>query len=168
MVEKLKTEFEVTGFFYNPNIHPREEYDFRVEELGKISEKMGWKSVVGEYDDDNWFRLVKGHEKDPERGDRCTICFDMRFDPVFRHAKENGFDLVASTLSISPYKNTSQINDSGERMSEKYGVAFLPENFKKRDGYHIGKKMSVDLGIIHQNYCGCAYSKLERDKKLGK
>jgi len=124
--------------------------------------------VVAGYDDKNWFNLVKGHEEDPERGERCAICFAMRLDRVFRYAKENGYDRVASTLSISPYKNTSQINEAGDRLSVKYGIEFLPENFKKKDGYNIGKKMSMDLGIVHQNYCGCVYSKRDRDRKLKK
>ncbi len=168
VVEKLREEYDVTGFFYNPNIHPVEEYNFRVEELNKISERLGWKTVIADYEIEEWFQLVKGHENDPERGRRCNICFDMRLDKVFKYAKLKEFDIVTSTLSISPYKNTVQINSSGEKMSKKYGVEFLPENFKKKDGFNIGKKMSMDLGIVHQDYCGCIYSKRDRDNKLKK
>jgi len=168
VIEKLREEFDVTGFFYNPNIHPVEEYDFRVEELTKISNKLGWETIISDYDVKEWFRLVRGHEDDPERGERCTICFDMRFEKVFKYAEENGFDCVASTLSISPYKNTAQINRSGNILSENFRVAFLPENFKKKDGFNIGKKMSIDLGIVHQDYCGCIYSKRDRENKLRK
>ncbi len=168
VVRKLMEEYDVTGFFYNPNIHPEEEYKFRVDELKKISEKLNWKIIISDYDDKRWFKLVKGHEKDPERGERCTICFDMRFNKLFEYGESKGFDIVASTLSISPYKNISQINEVGFSKSRKFNVEFLPENFKKKDGFNIGKKMSVDLGIIHQNYCGCIYSKLERESKLKK
>lgn len=166
--EKLKEEYDVTGFFYNPNIHPKREYEMRVEESNKISEKLGWETIISEYDVKEWFRLVKGHGNDPERGDRCTICFEMRFEKVFEFAAENGFDVVASTLSISPHKNTAQINESGYRMSVKYNVDFLPENFKKRDGFNIGNKMSMEHGIVHQNYCGCVYSRRDRNVRLKK
>jgi len=168
VVKKLREEYDVTGFFYNPNIHPAEEYKFRVDELKKISKKLDWKIVISDYEDKKWFGLVKGHEKDPERGGRCTICFDMRFFKLFEYAKIHEFNIVASTLSISPYKRIDQINDSGFSLSEKYSIEFLPENFKKKDGFNIGKKMSLDYGIIHQNYCGCTYSKLDRELKLKK
>ncbi len=168
VIERLRENFDVTGFFYNPNIHPAKEYEFRVDELKKVSEKLGWKNVISNYEDAKWFQLAKGHENDPERGERCSICFDMRFEKVFEYAKQNGFDMVASTLSISPYKNIVQINSSGQKMSEKYEVEFLPENFKKRDGFNIGKKMSMDLGIVHQDYCGCVYSMRDRDRKREK
>ena len=164
--EKLREDYDVTGFFYNPNIHPREEYEMRAEELIRISKKLGWESVISDYEVEKWFELVKGHELDPERGERCTICFNMRFDKVFEFAAEHGYDVVASTLSISRYKNAIQINDSGSEKSKVYKINFLPENFKKKDGFNIGKKMSMDLGIIHQNYCGCVYSKRDMDSKL--
>ncbi len=164
--EKLRKIYDVTGFFYNPNIHPVKEYELRKEELIKISEKLGWDTVVSDYDVKEWFNKIKGHENDPERGERCTLCFAMRFDRAFAYAKSNGFDIVASTLSISPYKNTHQINGVGEAMSEKYGVEFLPENFKKKDGFNIGKKMGIELGIKHQNYCGCVYSRRDRLRKI--
>ena len=166
VIEKLREDYDVTGFFYNPNIHPVAEYEFRVEELKKISEKLGWKTVISDYEDREWFRLTAGHESDPERGERCSICFEMRLEKVFGYAAGNGYELVASTLSISPYKNTAQINESGRKVSDKYKVAFLPENFKKKDGFRIGKIMSMDLGIVHQNYCGCIYSKMDREKKI--
>lgn len=168
VIENLREQYDLTGFFYNPNIHPHEEYDFRVDELKKIADRLGWGIVIAEYEVEKWFKLVEGYEDDPERGERCTICFDMRFDKVFEYAKLKGFDIVASTLSISPYKNTAQINASGERAAEKHVIEFLPENFKKKDGFNIGKKMSMDLGIVHQNYCGCIYSKRDRENKLKK
>ncbi len=166
--EKLKKDYDVTGFFYNPNIHPIKEYEMRAEELKKISKKLGWKTIISEYDVKEWFKLIRGHEKDPERGERCSICFNMRFEKVFAYAVDNGYDIVASTLSISPYKNTIQINDAGSEKSEKYGIDFLPENFKKKNGYNIGKKMSMEHGIVHQNYCGCVYSRRDRNNKLKK
>ncbi|MEN8152401.1 MAG: epoxyqueuosine reductase QueH [Acidobacteriota bacterium] len=168
VVRKLMEEYDVTGFFYNPNIHPVKEYEFRVEETKKVAEKLNWKVILSEYDIKNWFKLIRGHEKDPERGERCSICFNMRFDKVFQYAKENDFDMVASTLSISPYKAIDQINREGYLLSRKYGVDFLPENFKKRDGFKIGTVMSHDLGIKHQDYCGCVFSLRDRNRQLKK
>lgn len=168
VIEKLRVEYDVTGFFYNPNIHPEKEYNFRVEETGKVAEKLKWKVIIAEYDLKNWFTRVKGHEKDPERGERCSICFNMRFEKAFEYAKNNGFDIVASTLSISPYKVTDQINREGFRLSKKYGIDFLPENFKKKDGFKTGKIMSQNLGIIHQDYCGCVFSRQDRFRRTKK
>ena len=168
VIEKLREEYDVTGFFYNPNIHPVEEYLFRVRELEAVALRLGWNTVIPEYDDHEWFRMTEGLGDEPERGKRCRVCFDLRFERTFEHAKNNVFDIVASTLSISPYKNTAQINESGKTAAEKYGIEFLPENFKKRNGFMIGKKMSVEHGIKHQDYCGCIYSKRDRDEKTRK
>jgi len=166
--EKLKEEYDVTGYFYNPNIHPEKEYMFRLEETKIVSKKLGWKMVYGDYDLKRWFELTKGHGDDPERGERCSICFNMRFEKAFEYAKSNNFDYVTSTLSISPYKVTDQINREGFLFEKMYGVKFLPENFKKKNGYNIGRKMGAELGIKHQNYCGCVYSRRDRMRKINK
>jgi len=162
VVKRLQEEYDVTGFFYNPNIQPKAEYDFRVEELRKIADRLGWKVIIGDYEMLEWFQAVKGLEREPERGKRCSVCFRMRLGKAFELAKREGFDIVASTLSISPYKSTPQINAEGEALSLEYGIDFLPENFKRQNGFNIGKKMAMDLGIRHQNYCGCVYSKVEK------
>ena len=163
--QKLAVDYDVTCFFYNPNIHPLGEYESRKKELERIAAANQWTVVYADYDTNQWFQLVKGHEKDPERGERCSICFYMRLEKTFVYAKTNGFDIVTSTLSISPYKVTRQINAEGEKLSRTFGIEFLPENFKKKDGYNIGKKMAMEMGIKHQNYCGCIYSKKERKQK---
>ena len=165
---KLSEEYEVTCFFYNPNIHPAGEYESRKKELQRIAQQNHWNVVYADYNIKEWFSLVKGHEKDPERGPRCSICFHMRLEKTFEYARENGFEVVTSTLSISPYKVTRQINAEGEKLSRAFNIQFLPENFKKKDGYNIGKKMAVEMGIKHQNYCGCVYSKIERNRKIRK
>ena len=162
VVEQLREEYDVAGFFYNPNIQPRKEYDFRVAEVRKIAERLGWDVIVGDYDMMEWFAAVKGLEHEPERGKRCSVCFRMRLRKTFELARERGFDIVTSTLSISPYKATKQINAEGEALSREFGIEFLPENFKKRNGFTIGKKMAMEMGIQHQNYCGCVYSKVEK------
>jgi len=164
--EKLRKEYDVTGFFYNPNIHPFKEYEFRRIELEKISNKLGWKVVYSDYEIKKWFDLTRGYEKEPERGKRCPICFNMRLRKTFEYAKLNGFDMVASTLSISPYKVTDQINQEGLKLSKEFDIEFLAENFKKKNGYNIGRKMAAEHGIKHQNYCGCVFSKVERLLKI--
>jgi predicted adenine nucleotide alpha hydrolase (AANH) superfamily ATPase len=161
----LSKEYEVACFFYKPNIHPVRELRLRREELERIARLNGWNVVYGEYDIEEWFQLVKGHEKDPERGERCSICFRMRLQKTFEYAAANGFDVVTSTLSISPYKVTRQINAEGEKLSRAHGIEFLPENFKKQNGFNIGRKMAAEMGIKHQDYCGCVFSKLEKKRK---
>ena len=163
--QKLSGDYDVTCFFYNPNIQPLSEYESRKKELGRIAAVNQWDVVYADYDMNQWFQLVKGHEKDPERGERCSTCFHMRLEKTCAYAKTNGFDIVTSTLSISPYKVTRQINTEGEKLSRTFGIEFLPENFKKQGGYNIGKKMAIEMGIKHQNYCGCLYSKEERKTK---
>jgi predicted adenine nucleotide alpha hydrolase (AANH) superfamily ATPase len=166
--EKLNREYHVTGFFYNPNIHPREEYGFRKTEIDKISRQHQWKIITGEYDMEEWFHCIRGHEKQPERGSRCSICFRMRLKKTFKQAREAGHEIVATTLSISPYKVTQQINNEGLRLSREFGIEFLAENFKKQDGFTICRKMAHDQGIKHQDYCGCVYSRVEKILKIRK
>jgi predicted adenine nucleotide alpha hydrolase (AANH) superfamily ATPase len=160
--EKLRKEYEVTGFFYNPNIHPKKEYDFRKDELIKVAKIYNWDIVYAEYDMGNWFKEIKGYEKEPEKGKRCSICFNIRLKKTFEYAKEENFDIVTSTLSISPHKNTEQINIEGYKLSKDYNINFLDESFKKKNGYHIGRKMGKEIGVKAQDYCGCTYSKVER------
>jgi predicted adenine nucleotide alpha hydrolase (AANH) superfamily ATPase len=166
--KKLAQDYDVTCFFYNPNIQPVKEYEFRKKELERIAASLNWDVVYADYHIDEWFQRVKGHEKDPERGERCSICFNMRLRETFQYAKENAFDVVTATLSISPYKATRQINAEGEQLSQEFGIEFLPENFKKQDGFNVGKKMATDLGVQHQDYCGCTYSQAEKELRQRK
>lgn len=162
VVSKLETDYDVTGFFYNPNIHPVAEFQFREKELRRVASLKNWRVVYKGHDMLRWFGMVKGLEKESEKGKRCSVCFRMRLEEAFRYARDNFFDAVTSTLSISPYKVTRQINEEGQRLAEIYGVEFLPENFKKQNGFNIGKKMAMALDIEHQVYCGCVYSKVEK------
>ncbi len=164
VIEKLVTEygFELSLFFYNPNIQPFREHQFRKKELERIAQLKNWQVVCPDYHLEEWFKQVKGFEKEPERGKRCSLCFHLRLKKAFEYARENGYDMVASTLSISPYKVTQQINEEGERLSKEFGMEFLPENFKKQNGYNRGRKMALELGIKHQDYCGCVFSKVEK------
>jgi epoxyqueuosine reductase len=160
--QKLQTDFELCGFFYNPNIQPFAEYEFRRLELAKIAEKFAWPMVYADYDLSDWFTAIRGLEREAERGARCPVCFRFRLEKVFHYARGNGFDYVASTLSISPSKVTAQINEQGSVLAEKYGISFLAENFKKKDGFLISRRQGEELGVRHQDYCGCVYSKVER------
>ncbi|MDQ1351854.1 MAG: epoxyqueuosine reductase [Acidobacteriota bacterium] len=162
VVEKLEADYEVTGFFYNPNIHPLKEYRFREDELKRVAKLKNWKVVYMGHEMDRWFARIKGYEKEPERGKRCSICFHMRLEKAFAYAKANGFNIVASTLSISPYKVTKQINEEGENLANASGIEFLAENFKRQGGFDICRKMAHDLEIKHQDYCGCVFSKVEK------
>jgi hypothetical protein len=164
--QKLQADFELNGFFYNPNIQPFAEHEFRRLELAKIAEKFAWPMVYAPYDLPGWFAAIRGLEKEKERGARCPVCFRFRLEKVFAYAREHGFDCVASTLSISPSKVTAQINQQGMALAEKYGIAFLAENFKKKDGFLISRRQGDELGVRHQDYCGCAYSKAERLLRL--
>lgn len=162
VLQLLRGGYDVTGFFYNPNIQPLREYEFRRLEVERLAARLDWTVVVPPYDMLAWFAAVRGLEREPERGRRCPACFRLRLERTFRHAREHGFAVVASTLSISPYKSTVQINEQGQALSRQYGVAFLAENFKSRDGFPAARRQAAALGIRHQDYCGCAFSKAEK------
>jgi predicted adenine nucleotide alpha hydrolase (AANH) superfamily ATPase len=168
VLRQLRANFLVSGFFYNPNIQPRREYEFRRLEVERLAEKLQWPVVYAPYDMMGWFAAVRGFEREPERGRRCRLCFRFRLQGAFHYARENGFAAVASTLSISPYKAAAQINEQGLELAREYGIEFLAENFKKRDGWRAACLEAEALGIRHQNYCGCAFSKAERLLRLRK
>ena len=168
VLQKLQADFAVSGFFYNPNIQPFREFAFRRLEVEKIAATLGWTMVYGAYDMEEWFAAVRGFEREPERGRRCTICFRFRLEKAFRYAREHAFDVVASTLSISPYKATAQINEQGLALAREYGVEFLPENFKKHGGFLIARRQAELFGVKHQDYCGCVFSKAEKLLRLRK
>ncbi len=168
VVQKLQDGFDVHGFFYNPNIQPFREYEFRRQEVAKLAEKFSWPMVYAAYEMKEWFAAVRGLERERERGRRCPVCFRFRLEKAFQFASEHAFACVASTLSISPYKVTRQINQQGMELSRQYGVAFLPEDFKKKNGYQLARRQAEALEVKHQDYCGCAYSKAERLLRLRK
>ncbi|MDD8011957.1 MAG: epoxyqueuosine reductase QueH [Acidobacteriota bacterium] len=168
VLQQLRADFAVGGYFYNPNIQPFREYEFRRQEVARLAEMLDWPMAFGPYDMREWFAAVRGFEREPERGRRCPLCFRYRLEQTFRHAREQGFDVVASTLSISPYKVTAQINEQGALLAKKYGIAFLAENFKRNDGYGAARRQAAVLGIKHQDYCGCVFSKAEKLLRLRK
>jgi len=146
-------------FFYNPNIHPVREYELRKEENIRFAEKHGIEFIDADYDTDNWFERVKGLENEPERGERCTVCFDMRFERTALYAYEHGFDTICSSLGISRWKNMAQINGSGERAAGRYpGLVYWTYNWRKGGGSQRMIEISKDEHFYQQEYCGCVYS----------
>lgn len=169
VLEYLSRYFAITVFYYNPNISPVEEYQKRVHEEMRLIREMPAEIPVhfieGKYDPERYRELVRGHESDPEGGDRCGICFAMRLGEAARVAKEGGFDYFTTSLTISPLKNAARLNAIGEAMGQKYGVAFLPSDFKKREGYHRSIELSKEYGLYRQNFCGCEYSRREAEER---
>ena len=150
---------ETTIFFYNPNIHPRTEYELRKEENIRYAEKLGMEFVDADYDTDNWFERVRGLEQEPERGARCTVCFDMRFERTALYAAENGFNLISSTLGISRWKNMDQINASGTRAAARWeDMTYWTFNWRKQGGAARMIELSKREEFYQQEYCGCVYS----------
>ncbi len=166
LMEKMqKAGIDLTIFFYNPNIHPKKEYEIRKNENIRYAEKMGIPFIDADYDVQNWFARAKGMEYEPERGVRCSMCFDMRFERTAFHAHENGFKVITSSLGISRWKNMDQINESGIKAASHYeGVKYWTYNWRKDGGgarmYEIAKRES----FYKQEYCGCIYSLRDSNK----
>ena len=153
------SEIETTVYFYNPNIHPLEEYEIRKNENKRFCKKLGFESVDGDYDKDNWFERVKGLEDEPERGKRCTQCFDMRFERSALYAQENNFGVYATTLGISRWKDMNQINQSGLKAAGRYkDVIYWDFNWRKQGGSSRMIEISKRENFYQQEYCGCVYS----------
>ena len=162
VLEYLNTLFDITLYFYNPNISPESEYEFRASELERLVTEMGLssvKTVVEEYDPNPFFELAKGLEDLPEGGERCFKCYRLRLEKAIQYAKLLNFDYVTTTLTISPHKNAAVLNEIGGELAEKYGVAYLFSDFKKNNGYKRSCELSALYGLYRQNYCGCIYSK---------
>ncbi len=156
---------DYTIFFYNPNIHPRDEYELRKIENIRFAKKTGIAFVDADYDTDNWFDRVKGLEWEPERGARCTACFDMRFERTALFAHEHGFPVITSCLGISRWKNMEQINGSGVRAAARYpGMSYWTFNWRKRGGAARMIEISKREEFYQQEYCGCIYSLRDTNK----
>lgn len=145
-------------YFYNPNIHPAKEYEQRKQENIRFCRKHGIEFIDADYDTDNWFAATEGLENEPERGPRCTVCFDMRFVKTAIYAKEHGFPVISSTLGISRWKNMAQINDCGVRAAAPHGVEYWTYNWRKKGGSGRMYEISKEENFYKQEYCGCIYS----------
>ena len=165
VLEYLSEHFEIYLLFYNPNITSEEEYDYRYSELKRLvcemelSEKVS--IVDSDYSPDVFMDRVKGLENEPEGGERCMVCYEMRLREAAVYAAQGGFDYFTTTLSISPLKNAQKINEIGEKLGREYNVKHLPSDFKKKEGYKQSVELSAQYDLYRQNFCGCVYSKRE-------
>jgi len=171
-LEYLADIFDITVFFFNPNISPEDEYKFRLQELDRLITQMplptGVKLLVGRYEPVEFYDLAKGREELPEGGARCKDCYRLRLAETANIARERGFDYFTTTLSISPYKNAKWLNTIGGEEGKRVGVAYLFSDFKKKNGYKRSCELSEIYGLYRQDYCGCEFSKkaAEERKKL--
>ncbi|MEJ5054875.1 epoxyqueuosine reductase QueH [Sphingobacterium sp. MYb382] len=155
----IASDITFTIYFYNPNIHPRTEYDLRKEENIRFAEKHNIPFIDADYDVDHWFDLAKGMENEPEKGIRCTMCFDMRFEKTAEYAAANGFDVISSSLGISRWKNMNQINDCGVKAASRHpDMDYWTLNWRKKGGSGRMLEISKRERFYMQEYCGCAYS----------
>ncbi len=165
VVERLSERYAITAYFYDPNIHPRAEYENRKNECEEWIKIMGLIWREEKYDAERWFALTAGYERAPERGERCGICYAMRMERAASFAAENKFNAWTTILSVSPHKDFGKIKTIGEKLAEKYGVKFLAEDFKKQNGFLRSLELSKQFNLRRQNYCGCVWSKNARFKK---
>ena len=162
-LEYLSRYFSITVFYFNPNISPKAEFDKRFAEQKRLIETLPSENkislICGDYNYDEFLKVARGYESVPEGGERCFRCYRMRLEKTAELAKQNGFDYFCTTLSISPLKNSQKINEIGFNVAEKYGVKWLPSDFKKREGYKRSIELSREYDLYRQNFCGCVFSK---------
>lgn len=165
VLELLKDAFAITIYFYNPNIHPEEEYIKRLNEFKKLG---SYPLISAPYQTNDYDEAIKGMENLGERSERCFACYKLRLEQTAILAKQREFTYFTTTLSLSPYKDSDKINELGQKLAEVYDVKFLYSNFKKNDGYKRSIELSKALGLYRQNYCGCCYSyqEMQKIKKL--
>lgn len=170
VLEYLSRYFEITVFYYNPNIYPEDEFFKRVEEQQRLIREMPLENPVGfiekGYDPDEFYAAVKGLEHIKEGGERCFACYRLRLEKTAELAKELGFDYFTTTLSISPYKNAQKLNEIGEELAEIFSVRHLTSDFKKKNGYKRSVEISEQYKMYRQNYCGCVFSMREREQAV--
>ena len=165
----IASEIDFTIFFYNPNIHPKKEYDLRKDENIRFAKKHNIPFIDADYNVDNWFERAKGMEMEPEKGIRCTMCFDMRFERTALYAYENGFDVISSSLGISRWKNMEQINTSGIKAAAHYpDITYWTHNWRKLGGSARMLEISKKEQFYMQEYCGCAYSLRDTNERFTK
>ena len=169
VLEMLAEHFDITVFYYNPKITDEAEYRKRSLELQKLLREMRLSNpprfLEGPYDPERFLRAAEGLEDQPEGGERCRQCFSLRLSKTGETAKAKGFDYFTTTLTISPMKNAALLNEIGESVSAECGVPFLPSDFKKNNGYLRSIELSKQYDLYRQDYCGCEYSKRERDER---
>lgn len=169
VLEYLSEYFKITLMFYNPNISPESEFKYRESELKRLVSEMPFDCdidiVVPSYNDSEFYKAVKGFEDIPEGGERCFRCYELRLKNAMEYAEKNKFEYFTTTLSISPYKNADKLNEIGERLAGKCEyVKWLPSDFKKKNGYKRSIELSHKYSLYRQDYCGCVFSKAERER----
>lgn len=168
VIEYLSKYFNITILYYNPNISPKEEYEKRKEEqislINSIKTINNLNIIDCDYDNNIYEEKIKGLENEPEKGSRCTVCFNLRLEKTAKKAKELNYDYFGTTLTVSPYKNCDLINEIGLKLQDKYNIKFLISDFKKKNGYKRSIELSKKYNLYRQNYCGCKYSKPKNTK----
>ncbi len=176
VLERMRTCFRITVFYYNPNISLEEEYQKRVAEQIRLIEWFNAQEDVtkgeaypieymeGDYEPARFFEVTRGMEKEPEGGARCAKCFELRLAKTVEKAKEVNADYVTTTLTISPLKNAPLLNAIGERLATEHDLLWLPSDFKKKNGYKRSIELSAEHDLYRQDYCGCVFSKMEREQ----
>lgn len=159
VIGQLKDTHNLTCYFYNPNIHPKEEYERRLSDVKKYCKKLNIPLIQGEYAQDRWFQEIKGLEGESEGGQRCVKCYTMRLEQTAKMAKDRGFNIFTTTLTISPHKKAEIINSIGQAIGKKYGIKFIESDFKKHEGFKRACEIARREKFYRQNYCGCVFSR---------
>lgn len=169
VLEYLSNYFYITVLYYNPNIYPEDEYYHRAAEQKRFIKEFPTKYPVtyveGNFEPEHFYETVKGYENIREGGERCFRCYELRLREAAEYAKKLNCDYFTTTLSISPMKNAAKLNEIGGRLAEEYGIPYLYSDFKKRDGYKRSTVISAEYGMYRQDYCGCVFSKREREEQ---
>lgn len=168
VLERLINYFDITVLYYNPNIYPEEEYQKRLETQKQIINKIAKDVKLLEigYNEEEFNQIAKGLENEKEGGKRCPKCYNLRLEKTAQIAKENNFDYFCTTLSVSPYKDSEKLNKIGKILEQKYNVKYLYSDFKKKDGYKRSNELAKEYNLYRQDYCGCKYSKKERENQI--
>ena len=166
VLEYLSRYFEITVFYYNPNIYPPEEFGKRVEEQKRLIAQLPAEHPIsfldGPYEPERFYEMARGLEQIPEGGERCFKCYRLRLSETAEMARAGKYDYFTTTLSISPLKNAEKLNEIGGQLAKDYGVDYLYSDFKKRNGYKRSTELSREYGLYRQDYCGCVFSMRER------
>lgn len=165
VIDILKDNYDITIYYYNPNIDTDEEYNHRLSEQKRFCKEIGVKVIEDGYFQKDFYEKIKGFENEKEGGARCSICFLLRLEKTAKKAKELCFDLFGTTLTVSPHKNSDVINSIGHLVEQKEGIEFLEGNYKKNDGYKKSIELSKKYNLYRQNYCGCEFSKREAEER---
>ncbi len=158
VIERLRESWEITGYFFNPNVHPTDEYDRRLHAVEIAAQRLGIPLIAGRYDPEEFYEAARGYENEPENGARCAACYRLRLEETVHAAVESGFDAIASTLTVGPRKQAAVIDSIGAEAARNASVGFVGGDWKKRDGYRRSCELSREFGIYRQRYCGCVFS----------